>query len=59
MGHSRLMATGHSDDATVTHRSDKLTGSTAGSETLGVECLARVASHIPNKGQMLQRHYGW
>ena len=30
------------------------------SETLDVlEFLARVASHIPNKGQVLQRYYGW
>ncbi len=49
-----------SDDATVTYHSDKPTGPTAGSETLGVlEFLARVVSHIPNKGQVLQRHYGW
>ena len=39
---------------------DKPTGPTAGSETLDVlEFLARVASHIPNKGQVLQRYYGW
>jgi hypothetical protein len=24
-----------------------------------LEFLARVASHIPNKGQVLQRYYGW
>ncbi len=49
-----------SDDATVTYHSDKLTGPTAGSETLGVlEFLARVVSHIPDKGQVLQRYYGW
>ncbi len=36
------------------------TGPTAGSETLDVlEFLARVASHISNKGQVLQRYYGW
>ncbi len=35
-------------------------GPTAGSETLDVlEFLARVASHIPNKGEVLQRYYGW
>ncbi len=36
------------------------TGPTAGSETLDVlEFLGRVVSHIPNKGQVLQRYYGW
>jgi hypothetical protein len=36
------------------------TGPTAGSETLDVlEFLARVVSHIPDKGQVLQRYYGW
>ena len=49
-----------SDDAILTHHSDNPTGPTAGSETLDVlEFLARVASHIPNKGQVLQRYYGW
>ena len=49
-----------SDNATVTYHSDKRTGPTAGSETLDVlEFLARVASHIPDKGQVLQRYYGW
>ncbi len=37
-----------------------MASSTAGSETLDVlEFLARVASHIPNKGQVLQRYCGW
>ncbi len=36
------------------------TGPTAGSETLDVlEFLGRLVSHIPNKGQVLQRYYGW
>ncbi len=49
-----------SDNATVTYHSDKPTGPTAGSETLdALEFLARVASHIPDKGQVLQRYYGW
>ena len=49
-----------SDNATVTYHSDKPTGPTAGSETPDVlEFLARVVSHIPNKGQVLQRYYGW
>ena len=46
-------------DGTVTYHSDKPTGPTAGSEMMDVlEFLARVASHIPNKGQVLQRYYG-
>ena len=49
-----------SDNATVTYHSDKPTGPTAGSETLDVlEFVARVASHIPNRGQVPQRYYGW
>jgi hypothetical protein len=44
----------------VTYHSDKLTGPTAGRETTdALEFLARVTSHIPNKGQVLQRYYGW
>jgi len=36
------------------------TGPTAGSETTdALEFLARLTSHIPNKGQVLQRYYGW
>ncbi len=36
------------------------TDPTAGSEALDVlEFLARVVSYIPNKGQVLQRYYGW
>ena len=49
-----------SDNATLTYHSDKPTGPTASSETVDVlEFLARVVSHIPNKGQVLQRYYGW
>jgi hypothetical protein len=48
------------EDSTVTYHSDKPTGPTAGSETVdALEFLARVVSHIPNKGQVLQRYYGW
>jgi hypothetical protein len=48
------------DARTVTYHSDKPSGPTAGAETLDVlEFLARVVSHIPNKGQVLQRYYGW
>ncbi|NIM52354.1 MAG: IS91 family transposase, partial [Gemmatimonadales bacterium] len=49
-----------SDNATVTYHSDKPTGPTAGSEKVdALEFLARVVSHIPDKGQVLQRYYGW
>ncbi len=49
-----------SGNATVTYHSDKPTGPTAGSETLDVlEFLGREVSHSPNKGQVLQRYYGW
>jgi hypothetical protein len=35
-------------------------GPTAGSETTdALEFLARLTSHIPNKGQVLRRYYGW
>ena len=48
-----------SDNATVTYHSGKPTGPTAGSETLEVlEFLPRVASHIPETGQVLPRSYG-
>jgi len=31
-----------------------------GSETVDpLESLARVLSHIPDKGQVMQRHHGW
>jgi hypothetical protein len=47
-------------DRAVTYHSDKTTGPTAGSETSdALEFLARLTSHIPNKGQVLQRYYGW
>ena len=37
-----------------------LPGPTAGSETTdALEFLARLTSHIPNKGQVLQRYYGF
>jgi hypothetical protein len=50
----------HKEDSTVTYHSDKPTGPTAGSETVdALEFLPRVVSHIPNKGQVLQRYYGW
>lgn len=49
-----------SDTGAVTYQADKASGPTAGAETLeALEFLARVVSHIPNKGQVLQRYYGW
>jgi hypothetical protein len=48
------------DTGAVTYQSDKASGPTAGAETVdALEFLARVVSHIPNKGQVLQRYYGW
>jgi len=48
------------DTGTVTYQSDKASGPTAGAETVdALEFLARVVSHIPTKGQVLQRYYGW
>jgi hypothetical protein len=48
------------ETGTVTYQSDKASGPTAGNETLDpLAFLARAASHIPNKGQVLQRYYGW
>src|SRR5665647_3072160 len=44
----------------VTYRSDKSEGPTAGTETADpLEFLARVLVHIPNKGQVTTRYYGW
>ena len=49
-----------SDTGAVTYQSDKASDPTAGAEMLeALEFLARVVSHIPNKGQVLQRYYGW
>ena len=51
------------DDRTaeaVTYRSDKSEGPTAGTETAdALEFLARVVVHIPDKGQVTTRYYGW
>ena len=51
------------DDRTakaVTYRSDKSEGPTAGTETADpLEFLARVLVHIPDKGQVTTRYYGW
>jgi energy-coupling factor transporter ATP-binding protein EcfA2 len=43
-----------------TYCSDKSEGPTAGSETLDpLAFLARVLAHIPDKGQVTTRYYGW
>jgi hypothetical protein len=48
------------DTGTVTYQSGKASGPTAGAETVdALEFLARGVSHIPHKGQVLQRYYGW
>ncbi len=45
---------------TVTDRSDKSAGPTAGTETVDpLAFLARVLVHIPDKGQVTTRYYGW
>ncbi len=44
----------------VTYRSDTSEGPTAGTETADpLEFLARVLTHIPDKGQVTTRYYGW
>jgi hypothetical protein len=44
----------------VTYRSDKAEGPTAGPETVDpLEFLARVVTHIPEPGQVMQRYHGW
>ncbi len=44
----------------VTYRSDKAEGPTAGTETLDPRAfLARVLVHIPDKGTVTTRCYGW
>ena len=44
----------------VTYRSDKSGGPTAGTETVDpLEFLARVLVHIPDKGHVTTRYYGW
>ena len=42
------------------NRSDKTEGPTSGCETVDpLELLARLVAHIPDKGQVMQRYYGW
>ena len=44
----------------VTYRSDKFDGPTAGTEIAdALEFLARVLTHIPDKGQVTTRYHGW
>jgi hypothetical protein len=44
----------------VTYRSDKSEGPTAGTEAVdALEFLARVLVHIPDKGHVTTRYYGW
>jgi len=44
----------------VTYRSDKSEGPTAGTETVDpLEFLARVRVHIPDRGHVTTRYYGW
>jgi hypothetical protein len=44
----------------VRYRSDKADGPTAGTETVDpLEFLARLTAHIPNKGQVMTRYYGY
>ena len=44
----------------VTYRSDKAEGPTAGTATVDpLEFLARLVTHIPEPGQVMQRYYGW
>jgi hypothetical protein len=44
----------------VTYRSDKSEGPTAGTETADpLEFLARALVHIPDKGHVTTRYYGW
>lgn len=44
----------------VTYRSDKAEGPTAGTTTVDpLEFLARLVTHIPDPGQVMQRYYGW
>ena len=46
--------------AQVTYRSDNAEGPTAGSETVdALEFLARLVTHIPDRGQVLTRDSGW
>ena len=48
------------DAGTVTYSSDKSSGPTAGCHTFdALDFVALVAAQIPDKGQVLQRYYGY
>ena len=48
------------DARQVSYRSDKAAGPTAGTERVDpLEFLARLVTHIPDLGQVMQRYYGW
>lgn len=48
------------EDGGVTYTSDKARGPTAGHHTFEpLELVARLVNHIPDKGQVLQRYYGY
>lgn len=48
------------DASRVTYRSDKTDGPTAGTETMDpLEFRARLVTHIPDPGQVMQRYHGW
>jgi len=48
------------DAGTVTYTSDKADGPTAGRRTFEATAfIARLVAHIPDKGQVLERDYGY
>ncbi len=48
------------ESGTVSYTSDKREGPTAGRHTFeAVEFIARLVAHIPDKGQVMQRYYGY
>jgi hypothetical protein len=48
------------ESGTVTYTSDKADGPTAGQHTFEATAfIARLVAHIPDKGQVLQRYYGY
>jgi len=50
----------HAEVGTVTYTSDKADGPTTGRHTFGAaDFIALLVSHIPDKGQVLRRYYGY
>jgi hypothetical protein len=48
------------ESGTVTYASDKADGPTVGRHSFAaVEFIARLVAHIPDKGQVMQRYYGY